>query len=143
MSTVRETVQNNIIALVDYEGSASAFADRLGVSRQSVNNRVNGKNAPDIEMINQIARVYRVPLSVILEGDMIRQGIRQSDVPTETSGLGTLSTDEQNLLAFYRQMNDEDKKTFMRNAQLFAFAGEAKKRDDLRISKGARRTIKQ
>lgn len=143
MSTVRETVQHNINALVDYEGSPSLFADRIGVSRQSVNNWISGKNAPDIEMINQIAREYRIPLSVILEGDIVRQWIRRQETPLKTSELDALTSDEKNLLALYRQMDAEDKKTFMRSAQLFAFAGEAKKRDDLRIAKGARKTVKQ
>lgn len=70
MGKVRDTVRNNIGALVELEQSPKAFADKIGVSKQSVNNWVNGNNAPDIEMIAKIANAYGLPLSLILEGDL-------------------------------------------------------------------------
>ena len=66
--TVRENVIKSIQSLIDSEGSKSAFASRVGVSRSAVTNWTSGLNAPDIELIAKIAAVYSVPLSDILEG---------------------------------------------------------------------------
>ncbi len=66
--TVRENVIKSIQSLIDSEGSKSAFANRIGVSRSAVTNWTSGLNAPDIELIAKIAAVYSVPLSDILEG---------------------------------------------------------------------------
>lgn len=68
--TVRNNVLDAVRSLVDKEGSRVKFADKLGVSKQTVNNWVNGANAPDIEMIAEIARIFRVPLSAILNGEV-------------------------------------------------------------------------
>ena len=133
MGTARETVRRNINALVDYEKSPTAFADRVGVSRQSVNNWTKGANAPDIEMIAVIARAYNVPLSAMLEHNVTSYLETESYIPSDTverdqqNETGDkLSADEKKLVGLYRQMSKEDKKTFMKSAQLFAVASEAK-----------------
>lgn len=70
MGKVRETVRNNLRTLVNYEQSPKAFAEKIGATKQAVNNWVNGSNAPDIELIAKIANIYGIPLSAILEGDL-------------------------------------------------------------------------
>ena len=70
MGKVRDTVKNNIRALVDYEKSPKAFAERVGASKQQVNNWLNADSAPDIEMIARIASKYGLPLSAMLESDL-------------------------------------------------------------------------
>lgn len=70
MGKVRDTIRKNLRVLVDYEKSPKAFAEKIGSTKQSVNNWVNGNNAPDIELIAKIASIYGIPLSAILEGDL-------------------------------------------------------------------------
>ncbi|QUN21941.1 helix-turn-helix transcriptional regulator [Nocardia seriolae] len=43
------------------------LADRLGVTRQTVNAIEQGKYSPSLEMAFQIARVFRAPLDEIFE----------------------------------------------------------------------------
>lgn len=64
--TVRENVKQAIKRLASSEKSYRAFADKVGASKQQVNNWINGVNAPDIEMIAQIANAYALPLSEVL-----------------------------------------------------------------------------
>lgn len=72
MATVRATVRENIRALVESVGGPKEFADRVGVSRQAVNNWINESSAPDIERIADIAHKF---------------GLKLSDLLTDTDGL--------------------------------------------------------
>lgn len=83
MGKVRETIRNNLRTLVDFEQSPKAFAEKIGVTKQSVNNWVNGSNAPDIELIAKIASIYGIPLSAILEGDLSQGKIKPSSNSSE------------------------------------------------------------
>lgn len=69
MSTTRKTIKKNIRSLVDKEGGPKAFADKVGVTKQAVNNWVNGASAPDIERLASIAHIYGLNLSSLLTGD--------------------------------------------------------------------------
>lgn len=71
--TVRDNVCSSMRALAEIEGSRVNFAKRLGVSKQTVSNWVNGSNAPDIEMIAIISNMYHIPMSDILEGRVQRR----------------------------------------------------------------------
>ena len=94
------------------------------------------RTQPDGKILLQLCRLFEVEIT-----DFYYEPPTFDEEPNVEHD--ELTPDERQLLALYRQMEDDDKLTFIQNAQLFAFAGEAKKRDDLRISKGARRTIKQ
>lgn len=83
MGKVRETVRNNLRTLVNYEQSPKAFAEKIGVTKQSVNNWINGSNAPDIELIAKIANIYGIPLSAILEGDLSKRSLKPASSTTE------------------------------------------------------------
>ncbi|WP_067709756.1 helix-turn-helix transcriptional regulator [Nocardia yamanashiensis] len=62
-------VTNNIRALRFSHGemTQAELADRLGVTRQTVNAIEQGKYSPSLEMAFQIARVFRVPLDDVFE----------------------------------------------------------------------------
>ncbi|MGW4532203.1 helix-turn-helix transcriptional regulator [Nocardia sp. NPDC004340] len=62
-------VTNNIRALrFSYgEMTQAELADRLGVTRQTVNAIEQGKYSPSLEMAFQIARVFGAPLDEIFE----------------------------------------------------------------------------
>lgn len=66
--TIRDKVKNSINTLVNKEGSQAGFARKIGTTKQAVANWVKGKNAPDIETIAHIAKVYNIPLEQILHG---------------------------------------------------------------------------
>lgn len=69
--TVRDNVIKSINTLIAKEGgNKSSFANKVGVTRGAVTNWTSGQNAPDIEMIANIARTYDVPLSDVLEGNV-------------------------------------------------------------------------
>ncbi|WP_433561219.1 helix-turn-helix transcriptional regulator [Nocardia sp. CA-151230] len=62
-------VTNNIRARRFSHGemTQAELADRLGVTRQTVNAIEQGKYSPSLEMAFQIARVFRAPLDEIFE----------------------------------------------------------------------------
>ncbi|GAB0107748.1 helix-turn-helix transcriptional regulator [Nocardia sp. JMUB6875] len=62
-------VTNNIRALRFSHGemTQAELADRLGVTRQTVNAIEQGKYSPSLEVAFQIARVFRAPLDEIFE----------------------------------------------------------------------------
>ncbi|MEU1426840.1 helix-turn-helix transcriptional regulator [Nocardia sp. NPDC056611] len=62
-------VTNNIRALRFSHGemTQAELADRLGVTRQTVNAIEQGKYSPSLEMAFQIARVFCAPLDEIFE----------------------------------------------------------------------------
>lgn len=66
--SIRENVLKSLQALIDKEGSKAEFARKVGVSRSAVTNWTSGLNAPDIEIIAEIADKYDVQLSDILYG---------------------------------------------------------------------------
>lgn len=66
MTTVRQNLQANIAELVKSEGGPKAFADKIGSTKQTVNNWLKGYNAPDIEKIAHIAHTFGLHLSDML-----------------------------------------------------------------------------
>lgn len=68
--SVRDAVLDKIRELVKLEGSNTAFAKRVGASKQAVGNWIKGANAPDIEMIATIAKAYGIPLSEMLSNSV-------------------------------------------------------------------------
>lgn len=61
------TIQNHIRALrlEHAEMTQQALADRIGVSRQTVNAIERGKYSPSLEVAFQIARVFNRPLEEV------------------------------------------------------------------------------
>ena len=66
MGTARQIVQSNIKRLVDLEGSPKAFGDKVGATKQAVNNWINEGHIPDIERIAEIAHLYGLTLADML-----------------------------------------------------------------------------
>ena len=50
--------------------SQEEFAEKLGVSRQTVSNWENYKNYPDISTIVKISELYNISLDILLKGDL-------------------------------------------------------------------------
>lgn len=81
---VREKIQRSIVLLVNREGSPSKFAKKVGSTKQAVANWVSGKNAPDIEKIAEIARVYNIPMSALLNGSIETEKIESQDIKSNS-----------------------------------------------------------
>ncbi len=64
MPRTRILIENNIRALrfAHAEMTQQALADRIGVSRQTVNAIEGGKYSPTLEVAFQIAEVFKKPL---------------------------------------------------------------------------------
>lgn len=70
MAVVKPTkVTNNIRALRFSHGEMTQadLADRLGVTRQTVNAIEQGKYSPSLEVAFQIARIFRAPLDDVFD----------------------------------------------------------------------------
>lgn len=84
--SIRENVCKSIAVLVSREESKVAFANKIGVSKQTLNNWLQGKNAPDIETVAKVSQFYGVSFEGILKGDV-------SDNPSDNSHASTLRDD--------------------------------------------------
>lgn len=71
--SVRDNVCRSITALVAREESKVAFAKKTGVSKQALNNWLQGKNAPDIETVARIAQIYGISFEDILNGSLVNE----------------------------------------------------------------------
>ncbi|HRQ76475.1 MAG TPA: helix-turn-helix transcriptional regulator [Phycisphaerales bacterium] len=67
MALRKITIQNNIRQLRDHHGSMTQqeLADRIGVSRQTVNAIEGGKYFPSLEVAFRIADVFQKPLDKV------------------------------------------------------------------------------
>ncbi len=65
---------DNMIALRKKAGlSQEQFAERIGVSRQTVSNWERGMANPDVEMLEIISKTFEVDLSTIISGESVEQ----------------------------------------------------------------------
>lgn len=94
-------------------------ADFLGIPYKTYQNYEREVREADSDILCKLADLYGVSLDALYG--------RQAEGTTEPQ---TFAPDELQLIAFYRRMTDEDKQTFMNNAQVFAIAGDAKKESD-------------
>lgn len=93
-------------------------AKDLGISLSTYRSWEQGKRDLNAKKISLLADYFCVSTDTIIGTEFAQ--------PIETKQ-EYLTSDESRLLNLYRQMSDEDKETFLRNAQVYAFAGEAKK----------------
>ena len=66
---MRKTIQNNIrrLRFEHKEMTQQDLADRIGVTRQTVNAIELGKYSPSLEVAFQIADVFGVPLDAVFQ----------------------------------------------------------------------------
>lgn len=77
MDTTRDNIKANIIKFRKQSGlSQKQLADKLNVKSSRVSNWEQGENAPDIEMINQIANVLNIQPNELLGWDANEKAIR-------------------------------------------------------------------
>ena len=93
-------------------------AKDLGISLSTYRSWEQGKRDLNAKKISLLVDYFCVSTDTIIGTEFAQ--------PIETKQ-EYLTSDESRLLNLYRQMSDEDKETFLRNAQVYAFAGEAKK----------------
>ncbi|WP_321974265.1 helix-turn-helix transcriptional regulator [Paratractidigestivibacter sp.] len=69
--TIRDNVRDGICWIIDHRegGKPAAFARRIDIDRAKVGNWKAGRNAPDLEMLGYIARVYGLSLDWLIGGD--------------------------------------------------------------------------
>ena len=62
------------------EMTQQALADKIGVTRQTVNAIELGKYSPSLEVAFRIAAVFRVPLDQVFQYDGVRSGSEKKKV---------------------------------------------------------------
>jgi putative transcriptional regulator len=70
---MRKAIQNNIrrLRFEHKEMTQQELADRIGVTRQTVNAIELGKYSPSLEVAFQIAEVFSVPLETVFRYDKL------------------------------------------------------------------------
>ena len=101
----------------------SEVASDLGISLSTYRSWEQGKRNLNGKKLSMLADYFGVSTDTIIGTEFAQ--------PLKTQ----LTSDEAYLIGLFRQMSDDDKDSFIRSAQVFAFAGEAKKETDLRVSK--------
>ncbi len=98
-------------------------ADMLNIDRSTYAYYESGKTRPDILTIAKLARLYRISTDFLLDVKLPSLQMELRDERAEYQGasstcvkyLSDLSKDEQDLILFYRQL--EDKKSAFRRLQ--------------------------
>lgn len=91
VNQLHHNIQSSLKSLAQHEGSNVKFADRIGESKQSVGHWINGKHVPDIETLAKIASVYRIPLSMILNGGVSESKLNRDCAYVEVPLLGRIA----------------------------------------------------
>lgn len=95
MSDIRETIRSNLAKYIRNSKYTQAdIARMLSVSKPTVSNWINGTNSPNIEYLEPLCSLLNVSIS---------------DIFSNNSDPFLLSSDEHNLIGFYRTLNDEGK----------------------------------
>ena len=105
--TVRDNVRESVLIFIEASGGKAKFADIVVVSRSSVTQWVQGKNAPDIETIARMCKLFSVKLSDVLEGDPYgtkREELFEADCM-------------EKLLAAYARLNHDGKREAVKRVQ--------------------------
>ena len=105
---VRESVQYALVKLCDGEPSKAAFARKVGVSPQNVQNWINGQNMPPVEKLAEIADMYGLSLDSMVGRD---------ELP------GGLADDETAVVEAMRKMDRHARAALVMVAQTFAGDG--------------------
>ena len=64
--SLRERIRLNLVAAMDNAGlNQVQLADRLGISKGTVNNWIRGNNSPDVDMVPKICSVLGISLSAL------------------------------------------------------------------------------
>lgn len=107
-------------------------ANELGISLSTYRSWEQGQRDLNGKKLDMLADYFHVSTDTIL-GTKHGQPIEELTKEARRNTM-SLSPDEMQLISLYRQMNDEDKESFIRSAQVYAFAGEAKKDTAMRVS---------
>lgn len=109
-----------------HKQTQAQIADYLGIPLRTYQNYEREVNDPDSSVLCKLADYYDVTLDYLLE---------ISDIPNPSKvDTVTLTPLERQLLDLFRQMTDEDKETFIHNAQVYAYAGGQKKEAASRVA---------
>lgn len=126
MRNARRIIKENIKNLVDLEGGPKAFADKIGVSRQAVNNWINDSNIPDIERIAEIAHLYHLSLADMFspfDGDIATPNSTESgfvEVPlygSVAAGIPIEMIEDYEMKEVPRRFVDDDPDCFLVKAK--------------------------
>lgn len=109
-----------------------AVANELGISLSTYRSWEQGQRDLNGKKLDMLADYFHVSTDTIL-GTKHGQPIDELTTEARRNTM-SLSPDEMQLVSLYRQMSDEDKESFIRSAQVYAFAGEAKKDTATRVS---------
>lgn len=121
MST-KEDIQYALNSLFEETGKKkSKLAEHLGVSRAAVSNWSNGSNSIDMELVPGICDFFNVSIDEFFG----------RTAPTR------ISTEEEQLLALYRSMNEKGRARLIEEATMMAKSGMFAKSEDHRVSKTA------
>lgn len=61
--SLRERIRLNLLAAMDRSGTNQVqLADKLGISKGTVNNWARGNNSPDVDMVPQICKVLGISI---------------------------------------------------------------------------------
>ena len=76
----RTRITSSLNALASTEKSVVAFANKIGVSKQTAGSWLKGRNTPDIEMIAKISEVFGVAVSDIFSGHAGAESLSDTSV---------------------------------------------------------------
>lgn len=109
----RERIRLNLVSAMKVANiSQVQLAERLGISKGTVNNWTRGNNSPDVEIVPKICDVLGISLSDLFSPSEIERSTSSKKVTPLVPGWKedrTVSEDEYRIVAAYRVASDDDR----------------------------------
>lgn len=125
-------MQTNLKHIRELSGKTQErVASDLGISLSTYRSWEQGKRGLNGKKLDKLADYFQVSTDTIL-GTAHAQPLEE--IASKDKQPMLLNADEARLITLYRQMSDDDKNTFIQNAQIYAYAGEQKKEAATRVA---------
>lgn len=133
----RERIRLNLLsAMKSANMNQVQLAERLGISKGTVNNWAKGNNSPDVDMVPQICRVLGISISTLYNPlpfepeEMIKE--EKKSIPEDTNRLNDA---ELHLVSLYRELNQEGQEKLLDLADDLVSSGKYIKSDSTKLDK--------
>ena len=129
--SMRERIRLNLVSAMDQANiSQVQLAEKLGISKGTVNNWARGNNSPDVEMVPKICKVLGISISDLYS--LAKSDCKENDKTREFRDPEiSLSVDERQLVEDYRTLNDQGQELIRQQMELAVESPRYKKYDDL------------
>jgi len=102
--SLRERIRLNLVSAMEAAGfSQVQLAEKLGISKGTVNNWIRGNNSPDVDMVPKICKVLNISILSLYSPTQLESTVEMQNTPSISSEALQLAQD-------YDKLDDHGKK---------------------------------